>query len=618
MSDTKDLAQYTAEQAREVGLPTPQAVQYMMSIANMLLTSALITPDMEPPKEALSALRAAGWQQPAIDQYRDDVIRSNAMAKMLIGREMHMEAMESLQDIDIVKGKIFVRYPQLIGQMIKKGFTVKWIERTHERAAMEVVRPDVGMELFEFTIEDAKRAGALAGDARYNQYVIRPRVMLSARVASEAYRMTGGRSTVYTPEEKSEVLGTRSTMDEPSLEDRKRAEVLENKENGGMGDFKVGLKVPKEDPDPDPDARQAAPIEVKPEPPAAPVVQWWICLAVKKGDGTDSFVPVDGEQPQNTLETASLRARAMSTDKHLTYVVMRTVDGKLNGDNPVAAHNPPTTQPKANGAPAPAAQQTTSAPADPNPPVSIDKGKREVLMARLGELAPLLTDEHGKPIASKTAGARFNSFFAGWFGVPIKELPKDPALYPAPMEALEGVLVQDVNEFRAGPEQCGKSCRSRYTDLQAYMEKQWPKNPETVLLGHRLCCQWNKSFDHFKAWFEQEGIEGAKGLDFMAQADGHALLRMALKSREACLLLKFSVKHNLSIAKIAEQIETRGLKCSIEEADAPRVTAAVQGFMQAIIDETRRPAAPMVPELEPTKDPEPAEEEEDGGLFSDL
>ena len=190
-TEAKAVTKFTAEHGKEVGLPSPEAINYMMSVATLLLESSLVTPDMgKTPQQ----------------------IKANALAKMLIGHEMKMQPMEALQDVDIVKGKIFIRYPQLINQILMRGFNVKWVERGDAKATIRLTHkdPDIEPEEFTFTIEDAKKAGLVYADS---QYIKRPRVMLSARVISEAYRATGGRSNVYTPEEKQEILRERSEED---------------------------------------------------------------------------------------------------------------------------------------------------------------------------------------------------------------------------------------------------------------------------------------------------------------------------------------------------------------------------------------------------------------------
>jgi len=137
-----------------------------------------------------------------------------------------------------VKGKIFVRYPQLIDQMIRKGFTVKWLERTNERAAIEVSRPGVEAEVFSFSIEDAKMAGLTKSD-KDGMYEKRPRVMLSARACSEAYRMTGGRGNVYTPEERGEIFPIPPQPSHPNPTGSGRSD-------RGRDDMKVSLKTKPE------------------------------------------------------------------------------------------------------------------------------------------------------------------------------------------------------------------------------------------------------------------------------------------------------------------------------------------------------------------------------------
>lgn len=218
--ESRAITKFTAEHGLEVGLPSPEAINFMMSVAKLVSQSALVTKDM-----------GVG----------PDQIRSNALAKMLIGNEMGMKPMESLQEIDIVKGKIFLRYPTLLNEIIKRGFKWRWMERSGTRAAMQITRPGEEPETFEYTLEDARMAGMLYPDS---QYFKRPRVMLSARVISEVYRNTGGRSNVYTPEERAEIFA-----DEPSDPESQAAPEK-------VTEFKVGRKS----------AKTQAPAEVFSEP----------------------------------------------------------------------------------------------------------------------------------------------------------------------------------------------------------------------------------------------------------------------------------------------------------------------------------------------------------------
>jgi hypothetical protein len=120
----------------------------------------------------------------------------------------------------------------------------------------------------------------------------------------------------------------------------------------------------------------------------------------------------------------------------------------------------------------------------------------------------------------------------------------------------------------------------------------------------------------------------AVGLDFMPAADGHALLRMYLKTPEAGQLVRLVKKFpSLSIAKAVEQIEALAFAGKpIEHAEAKDIELAIVEFCKAArqqadaAEETAKPPAP--PEPEPSNvldEPEPAEpqesEENQGGLF---
>jgi len=210
---TKAITRFTAEHGMEVGLPSPEAVNYMMSVAKLLADTALIGSDMGLTGNQIAAYKHAGWTIEQVEEANRKLVSANSLAKMLIGIEFHprIPPMAAQQEIDIVKGKIFVRHTHLMAQMEAKKIVLKQISRTHERAAVEVsgIPGREGTETYEFTIEDAKRANLdNPNKPDYDQYRLRPRVMLWARLISEVYRATGGRGNVYTPEEKREILDT--------------------------------------------------------------------------------------------------------------------------------------------------------------------------------------------------------------------------------------------------------------------------------------------------------------------------------------------------------------------------------------------------------------------------
>lgn len=207
---SKALTKFGPAEAQEIGLPSPSALNFMFSTANMLYSSALVTKDMGLSKDQVARLQQFGVTGADLEDRDRKAVVSNMMGKMLVGRELGMDPIASLQDVDIVKSKIFIRYPQLHRLIEEKGWDLEEIERSNTRAAIKLTHKTKKPRTFEFTIEDAKMAG-LTKRGGYNgdspsQYELRPRVMLWSRVISEAYRATGGKGSIYTPEEKQEIL----------------------------------------------------------------------------------------------------------------------------------------------------------------------------------------------------------------------------------------------------------------------------------------------------------------------------------------------------------------------------------------------------------------------------
>lgn len=199
-----------------IGLPKPEEMEYMMSVARHLSRSALIGKDMGLSADQIARYKSMGVSADEIARQDIETVASNAFAKMLVGIEFKppIPPMAAQNELYIVKGKIFVAYPALIAQIEFKGYEIVEEERTHERAAITLKmkgRPDRQMA---FTIEDAKKAGLTSSE----QYQKRPRVMLWSRLISEAYRVTGGRADTYTPEERHEIL---SGDDDVNGSDRK-------------------------------------------------------------------------------------------------------------------------------------------------------------------------------------------------------------------------------------------------------------------------------------------------------------------------------------------------------------------------------------------------------------
>lgn len=205
-TSTKAVTRFTAENAHEARLPTPETINYMASVVNLLSGSALISKDMLLAKPQRQELAQAGWTAQQIDDKEAAGVKANGMAKMLVGWELGIDPIQAMQDVSIVKGKIFLHYSQLIRLIEEKGYAIHEVERSSARAAIRLEHPKKPTRTFEFTIEDAKLAGLIVRG--YNNepsmYEKRPRVMLYSRVISEAFRATGGRGSVYSLEEKDE------------------------------------------------------------------------------------------------------------------------------------------------------------------------------------------------------------------------------------------------------------------------------------------------------------------------------------------------------------------------------------------------------------------------------
>jgi len=98
-------------------------------------------------------------------------------------------------------------------------------------------------------------------------------------------------------------------------------------------------------------------------------------------------------------------------------------------------------------------------------------------------------------------------------------------------------------------------------------------------------------------------MEGV-ALDFVSpMAEVHALLRVLLKTREGIKLLKLYRDHNMALASypdnqpdpvigIVEQMETRALMCSIEDAQPKSLENAIEAYILAVKDSTRRSRSP--------------------------
>jgi phage recombination protein Bet len=403
-----------------------------------------------------------------------------------------------------------------------------------------------------------------------------------------------------------------STMDEPTADDQRRVDKVAD----DMGGYKVGLKaVPKTGPAPEPqpdpvktvevraEAPDPAPEPVKDEPKPDPVIEFWVC-SISKKSGKDVPTPVEGEVPQNRQDTATLRARSLCNEKGVTFVVIKTQDGKFV--DTVSICNPlskPAPAPAAAPAPAPAPTPKPVATGDP-------KAAAETIKARFNEFAALLD------LPGKTAITRFKAFVAGYMGINLKDLPNSPLEWLEAVEELGYSLGYDPNEFRSGPESAGKLAHQRRLEIMGYIQKEW-KDSQTQTLALEVARKYGYRVSDFQKWAEFIGLEPKLAEDgayhSLSTKDANAFLRAFKVTREAGILPKLAKDHNLEVSAIIDQIEQRGLKCKLEESTPGDVENAIKGFTLAVREEAKAaaaptPVSPSAPVNEPSGTEPPAAE----------
>ena len=128
-----------------------------------------------------------------------------ALSAVLMGRELGLGDMLSLQRIYVVDGKVVLAAELIRGLIRKAGHSLTYTERTDERCTIHGRRADTGDELdVTWTIDDATKAG-IAGKRNWQTY---PRAMLDARATTEIARALFSDCVgwaVYAPEDFTEV-----------------------------------------------------------------------------------------------------------------------------------------------------------------------------------------------------------------------------------------------------------------------------------------------------------------------------------------------------------------------------------------------------------------------------
>lgn len=179
--------------------------------------------------------------------------RESAAAMMLLCRAKGLDPMTAVERYHIVQGRPVMRADAMLGEFVRMGGSVKWIQRDDKAAEATFSHAQGGTVTVRWTIEQA-RAAKLTGKDVWAQY---PRQMLHARCVSEGVRsiLPGATNGLYTPEEAwnmepvvAEPVRPSSSDSEPIVD----AVVVEDKPAKA-----IRARKPKAEPEPEP-----APVEI--------------------------------------------------------------------------------------------------------------------------------------------------------------------------------------------------------------------------------------------------------------------------------------------------------------------------------------------------------------------
>ena len=608
------------DQGREVGLPTPETINFMMAVAEQLVGSALCTPDMlkfNGPAALYTELQLTARQ----------IVKANAMAKMLAGYEMGIPAIEALRTVHVVKGKIFVAYEKLLSIMHAKGYQTKWIKADTTQAVLNVWHPDgrLGPDGYTTSFDEAKATAAgLNRDfdsGEKSMYSKRPDVMYRARCASDAYRVVGAGPTLYTFEEEREVAASMERDEDAPSQPKPEATAPEGK-------YTAKPKAPKVNGPPPP-----TPQPPVPAPPETvdfahiPTLIYGIYVIPAGGKAT--HLP---REDQAKRENAIIRAQALANETGLTHNVVDLVTGEI-----LVRCNPPTpikqdtgqgskAEPPVNEGPGdvPRPQNT---PAAPEAPATVKTTTRTKPPAAPAEARQVILDRYNQAIAGikalpeavdidiKVISKAVLDFLTSYLGV--AKLPMEESAYVDVFPDLESAMRHHLREVLSNPAGVGKRMSDDNICFEEFFKRAkesygWSTN--TSSLGRTLARTWGLDSRDFNAM-----MAAALGKDWDYSAtndDVMAFFRLALRTRDAGKLWKSSFEHNLSMAKSVAEMEYNELgKQRIEDIASKHVEAAIAKAIERIKQTAAGMLAPKKPRTATPSDP-PEPDPDDIGLAS--
>lgn len=175
-----ELAPYNAPSAVETIDPSDRALERIEKQARAMVAAHQLGKAL-----AATAMVPETYQQYPDGKKENPAAADNATAAILYGAELGFSAVQSLQNIFIVRGKPAIYSRAMVAQVIAAGHRAWEVEATPESVTWKGRRADTGDEVTStWTIERAKAAGFLTNKL----YTSLPIEMLRAKCQAEVAR----------------------------------------------------------------------------------------------------------------------------------------------------------------------------------------------------------------------------------------------------------------------------------------------------------------------------------------------------------------------------------------------------------------------------------------------
>ncbi|MCQ4148609.1 hypothetical protein [Rhodococcus qingshengii] len=177
---SNELAPYNAPSAVEAIDPSDRALERIEKQARAMVAAHQLGKAL-----AATAMVPETYQQYPDGKKENPAAADNATAAILYGAELGFSAVQSLQNIFIVRGKPAIYSRAMVAQVIAAGHRAWEVEATPESVTWKGRRADTGDEVTStWTIERAKAAGFLTNKL----YTSLPIEMLRAKCQAEVAR----------------------------------------------------------------------------------------------------------------------------------------------------------------------------------------------------------------------------------------------------------------------------------------------------------------------------------------------------------------------------------------------------------------------------------------------